>query len=142
MEEVMKKEKSCGALVYKYENNEFYFLLVKHNAGHYSFPKGHMEKGETEEETAIREVKEETNIDIEIIKGFKEKITYRPKEDTVKDVIFFLAKPLTENIKPQEEEIEIAIWCDKKKAKNMITYDDDRKVFLKALDFILKSGKK
>lgn len=138
----MKKEKSCGALVYKYENNKFYFLLVKHNAGHYSFPKGHMEKGETEEETAIREVKEETNIDIEIIKGFKEKITYSPKENTIKDVVFFLAKPLTENIKPQEEEIDIAIWYDEKEAQNIITYDDDRKVFLKALDFIEKLDKK
>ncbi|MGM9878924.1 MAG: bis(5'-nucleosyl)-tetraphosphatase [Bacilli bacterium] len=132
----MKKEKSCGAIIYKCKNNKLYFLIVKHNAGHYSFPKGHIEKGETEEETAIREVKEETNIDIEIIPGFREKITYSPKENTIKDVIFFLAKPLSYNLKPQEEEIEKVSWYDEKEALNIITYKEDKNIFKSALLFI------
>lgn len=132
----MKKEKSCGAIIYKCKNNKLYFLIVKHNAGHYSFPKGHMEIGETEEETAIREVKEETNIDIEIIPGFREKITYSPKENTIKDVIFFLAKPLSYNLKPQEEEIEKVSWYDEKEALNIITYKEDKNIFTNALLFI------
>ena len=45
--------------VYKKENEKFVFLLVYQSNGHYSFPKGHMEEGETEIETALREVKEE-----------------------------------------------------------------------------------
>ena len=57
----MEQEKSCGAIVIN-KNNKI--LLVHHNAGHWDFPKGHIENGETEEQTAIREVKEETNIDI------------------------------------------------------------------------------
>ena len=132
----MEKEKSCGALVYKYEENKLYFLIVKHNKGHYSFPKGHMEKDETEEETAIREVKEETNIDIKMINGFREKITYSPKENTIKDVIFFLAKPLTENIKPQEEEINKVGWYDEKSSFKVITYEEDKNILKNAINFI------
>ena len=62
------KEKSCGAIVYKKENDELKFLLVYQNNGHYSFPKGHEEEGETEIETATREIKEETNLDIYDVK--------------------------------------------------------------------------
>ena len=61
----MKKEKSCGAVIYKFEENEVYVLLLKHNLGHWSFAKGHVEAGETEVETAKREVKEEVGLDIE-----------------------------------------------------------------------------
>ena len=53
----MQKEKSCGAIIYN-KNKEV--LIVKHNAGHWDFPKGHVEENETEIQTAIREVKEET----------------------------------------------------------------------------------
>lgn len=134
----MKKEKSCGAVIYKYENNKLFFLIVKHNAGHYSFPKGHVEKDETEEETALREVKEETNLDIKLIKGFREKITYSPKENTIKDVIFFLANPLNENIKAQEEEIKQIAWYNEKDALNIITHQDDQNILKKAILFINK----
>ena len=49
----MKKEKSCGAVVYKYQNNQLLFLLIKSKKGHhFSFPKGHVENDETEVETA------------------------------------------------------------------------------------------
>lgn len=134
----MKKEKSCGAVIYKYENNKLFFLIVKHNAGHYSFPKGHVEKDETEEETALREVKEETNLDIKLIKGFRKKITYSPKENTIKDVIFFLANPLNENIKAQEEEIKQIAWYNEKDALNIITHQDDQNILKKAILFINK----
>ena len=63
----MKFEKSCGCIVL---NNE-QVLLVKHNKGHWDFPKGHVEEGETEKQTALREVKEETNIDVQIISDKK-----------------------------------------------------------------------
>ena len=63
----MKKEKSCGCIVF----NDGKVLLVRHNKGHWDFPKGHVEPGETEEQTAKREVKEETNIDVEINTNFR-----------------------------------------------------------------------
>ena len=59
----MIKEKSCGAVVYKKEEEKIYFLIEEMKAGHYSIPKGHVENNETEIETALREIKEETNLD-------------------------------------------------------------------------------
>ena len=63
----MIKEKSCGAITYKIENGIFYFLIEKMNKGHFSLPKGHVEKGESEVETAYREIKEETILDVGLV---------------------------------------------------------------------------
>ena len=64
-------EKSCGAIVYTVENGVIKYLLVEQNSGFHSFPKGRMENKETEEQTAIREIKEETDLEVELITDFK-----------------------------------------------------------------------
>ena len=59
----MFHEKSCGAIVFRRFHGNIQILLIKHiNSGHWSFPKGHIENNETETETAVREIKEETGI--------------------------------------------------------------------------------
>ena len=71
----MKKERSAGIVLYleKPEGNQF--LLLNYPTGHWDFVKGKIEQGETEQQTAIRETKEETGIsDIEFIEGYEEKI--------------------------------------------------------------------
>lgn len=132
----MKYEKSCGSVIYKFENNSIYILLIKHNKGHWSFPKGHMENGETEYQTAIREVKEETNLDIKIYDGFRYVTTYSPKENVMKDVVYFLSTPINNEIIPQLEEIQKIAWVNKNEAKNIITYEEDIKILDEALNFI------
>ena len=63
----MRREKSCGAIVYREGHGQIELLLIKHRfGGHWSFPKGHMESGETEVQTALREVKEETGLSIQL----------------------------------------------------------------------------
>lgn len=65
----VKKEKSCGCIIYKYDKNKRMFLLIHQKHGDYiGFPKGHVELDESEIETAIREVKEETNLDVSLTK--------------------------------------------------------------------------
>ena len=132
----MKYEKSCGSVIYKFENNSIYILLIKHNKGHWSFPKGHMENGETEYQTAIREVKEETNLDIKIYDGFRYVTTYSPKENVMKDVVYFLSTPINNEIKPQLEEVQKIEWINENEAKNIITYKEDIKILDEALNFI------
>ena len=108
----MKKEKSCGAVIIN-DNKEV--LLLKQTKGHYGFPKGHVEPGETEVETAIREIKEETNIDVVIDETKRYVITYQSAEDVIKDVIYFLAKPTSYELIPQEAEVTEILWvpiCD------------------------------
>ncbi len=129
----MKKEKSCGCVVFDELNR---VLLVKMNMGHWSFPKGHVEENETEEETALRETLEETNIECKIIKGFREVSTYSPYDGVIKDVIFFVAKAINTKVIKQDEEINTAIFVEINKAKELITFDNDLNIFEKALKFI------
>ena len=74
----MKFEKSCGAVVYKAVSDVTLFLIEHMALGHTSLPKGHMEEGETEEETAVREIKEETNLDVVLDTRFRHTISYSP----------------------------------------------------------------
>lgn len=127
----MLKEKSCGIIVFN--NNKV--LVIKHNQGHYGFPKGHVEANETEYETAIREVKEETNIDAKIIDGFREYITYSPKENVIKDVIYFIGEALTFDLRNQEEEVSKCMFITIDEALNFITFDDEKNLFKKAIIF-------
>ena len=121
----MEKEKSCGAIVYN-QNNEV--LVVKHNAGHWDFPKGHMEKDETEQQTAIREVKEETNIDVELYDNYRYEIHYSPKENVEKTVVFFLARNLSNDTHKQDAEIANIGWFKYEEAMNMLTFEDAKKL--------------
>lgn len=87
-------EKSCGAIVYTVENGEIKYLLVEEMSGFHSFPKGHMEGDETEELTALREIKEETDLDVEFFSSFRISEQYNPAEKpgVTKQVVYFLAQ--------------------------------------------------
>ena len=87
----MKHEKSCGGLIYAEHDGETHILLLKHRCGgHWSFPKGHMEAGETEMETALREIREETGLRVFLREGFREAVEYSPKPNVKKQVIYFI----------------------------------------------------
>lgn len=132
----MDKEKSCGAVVINNEGGELKTLLIKHNAGHWSFPKGHVEGSETEIETAAREIKEETGLLVKIDDHFRKISTYSPKKGVVKDVIYFIAEKTGGILKPQTEEIQQCCWLDFDSAEKMITFEADREIFKCAGDYI------
>lgn len=126
----MKKEKSCGAVVYRKREGKTEILLIRHaNGGHWAFPKGHVEKKETEEETALREIREETGLTVKLKKGFREQVSYSPKEGVMKDVIYFAAKARgDEETTRQEEEVTDLMWLRPKKALEQVTFDNDRRI--------------
>lgn len=121
----MKKEKSCGAVVF---NDKREVLLVEHNRGHISFPKGHVEGLEEEWETAYREVLEETGIKCLIDRSIYEVITYMPKPDISKDVVFFKASFVSGIPIPQEEEIRKTNFYTISEALDIITYQEDKDI--------------
>lgn len=123
----MKQEKSCGCIVINDKNK---VLLVHSNKGHWGFPKGHMEEGETEIQTAKREVREETNIDVEVIEKYRYTQKYNVNEDIVKEVVLFLGKSLEDNQKPQLEEVSEVKWFEFEEAVNIITYDNSREILI------------
>lgn len=126
-------EKSCGAIIFYKNKQNTKILLVKNNNGRYwSFPKGHIEEGENEKQTAIREIKEETGLDVVIEKGFREISEYCPFGKIRKRVVFFLAQAFTDNVKIQEEEIDSYIWVDLQQARKMCSYDNDLRIIDKA----------
>ena len=88
----MKHEKSCGAICYTREEGAPRVLVICHRyGGHWAFPKGHVEAGESEEETAMREVREETGAQVRVRPGYREVTTYSPAKGVTKDVVFFVA---------------------------------------------------
>ncbi len=129
----MFHEKSCGAIVYRKFHGNTEILLIKHiNSGHWSFPKGHVEGNETEIETARREIKEETDIDVIIDPTFRETVSYSPKKDTMKVVVYFLAKAKNVDFTPQEDEISEIRWVDIAYASSILSYENDRNIVTKA----------
>ena len=133
----MIKSKCCGSIIFR-KDNGIKYLLVKHGeGGHWDFPKGHMEEGETEEETALREICEETGLKVEIIEGFKESISYFDninKED--KTVVFFLSTTDSSEIKHITDDVVDSIWLSYEKALDKITFDSAKELLKKAEEFL------
>jgi len=140
----VKHEKSCGAIVLRRdkENKERRFLLVirQYHGGPVSFPKGHVEEGETEQQTAEREVFEETAVRISIDCDFREKITYSPSKGVVKDVIYFLAETEQREIYARPGEIAEVFWIDVRRADRVLEHDNDKNVLKLALAYLDSVG--
>lgn len=132
----MIKEKSCGAVVYKKEEEKIYILIEEMKAGHYSIPKGHVENNETEIETALREIKEETNLEVNLDSNFREVVSYSPYEGCIKDVVFFVAEAKTFDMKEQLIEVTSLKWLEPVDAINILTFDSDKEVLRKALKYL------
>ena len=149
----MSKETSAGAVVFRRENSKIYYLLLHYEAGHWDFPKGHIEKDEKEEDTVKREVTEETGIeDIKIIEGFKEWIkyfyrkTYDLNEDEKKKaswifkiVTFYLAETKTKEVKISFEHIDYK-WLPYEQAFGQLTFKNAKEILKKAHHYPAKRG--
>lgn len=133
----MSYEKSCGAIVFRKYHGNTELLLITHSAGgHWSFPKGHVEAGETERQTALREVMEETHIDIDLDPTFREVVTYSPKKDVKKDVIYFLGRAKNFDYIPREGEIAQIKWVEINLAHSFLTYDNNKQLVNKVKPII------
>ena len=93
---------------------------------------GYVELGENERQTAIREIKEETDLDVKIHPGFRETSDYCPFGKVRKRVVFFLAEAVSDNVHIQESEIDYYIWVPFSQARDMCCYENDLRVIDKA----------
>ena len=125
----MIKEKSCGTIIIDDDK----VLIIKQKQGFYGFPKGHMEKNETEVKTAIRETKEETNIDVLVDETKRYSLNYVIDNKIDKEVVYYLAKPLNKNIIKQESEINDILWVDIDKVIDILTFDNLKELWKKVL---------
>ena len=136
----MPVEKSSGAVVFR-KNDKIKYLLIKYGSGHWESPRGRIEKGESLEETSIREIREETGIkDIEFVEGFKEWIKFffkREGETVMKIATFFLAETNTKEVKLSHEHKNYA-WLEYEKALERLTYENSKKIIKKANQKLIK----
>ncbi len=127
----MTFEKSCGALVIRHDaqTGNDYILMIRHRPGGYrSFPKGHVEPGETERETAMREVMEETSVRITLIPDFRHVVCYTPAPAVEKEVVYFLARTEQVDIRPRRGEIAQVEWIPLLQAERYLTHENDKRV--------------
>lgn len=132
-------EKSCGAVVYAKDGDEIKFLLVRGPTNRVGFPKGHIERGETEFETALREIYEETSLNVILKTDFKEEYEYSISGFIKKKVIYFLAEFNIQDqykIRDKQEIIEQRL-IRYEEADSMLKFPQDREILRKAHEKIL-----
>lgn len=131
----MVDEKSCGIVIFREQKDKRLYLILHYPGGHFDFPKGHVEKNETEHETATRELLEETGIsDVKFVKGFRKEVFYTHKikgKLSHKQVVFFLGKTELEDIKLSHEHID-SFWLPFNEALNKATFDNAKNLLKKA----------
>ena len=133
----MKHEKSCGALTFRTENGARCVLVIRHrHGGHWAFPKGHVEPGETERETAARETLEETGVRVRFADGFRETTRYSPARGVEKDVVYFVAEYDGGELRPQPEEVSDARFAPADEAMALLTFDADKRLLALAEAFL------
>lgn len=132
-------EKSCGAVVFTRMNNEIQYLLIRNLTGMYGFPKGHVEQGETEEQTALREVFEEVGLAVKLVSGFRSEDEHPipQKEDTMKQIVYFLGEYSNQEFTYQIEELTDALLTDYETAMTLFQFDSSKRILTEANNFLL-----
>lgn len=140
MEENTRLERSCGAVVYHSGGEKPEYLLVRSRNGVWGFPKGHMEAGETERETALREILEETSVRVTFVEGFRATDRYPIGRGdgaaAVKQVVFFLAHYKDQEPAPQPSEISKLALMDYSSAMNALRFEGQKRILESADRFI------
>ena len=133
----MKQEKSCGVIAFQQQENTPHILLICHRyGGHWAFPKGHVEQGETEEQTALRELEEETGMQAMLRSGYREITTYSPARGVRKDVVMFVGEIYGGTLRAQPEEVRALALVPYEEALTRLTYLADRQLLEKAKPFL------
>lgn len=132
----MVREKSCGAVLVREKDGQRLYLVLHSTLGHWTLCKGHVEGQETEHETAVREIGEETGLSVCFVDGFRHIITYSPRPDCVKDVVFFLARTGDGPVTCQPEEVAEAAFLPFRDALDRLTHPSDREILEAAEAFM------
>ena len=141
----MRYEKSCGFIAFIEVDGENRYLLIKGLNRDIGFPKGHVEGEESEIETATRELKEETNIEVEVIDGFRWHIDYRLTRvpDVMKKTVYFLGRCKNpEALIYQREELRDAFFLPYDEAVKELSFDSTKQMLKEAEAYLKGDAKK
>lgn len=127
----MKKEKSVGCIII--DDNQNVLLVNEKERNFWGFPKGHTELGETEIETALREVKEETGIVVKINETKRYSLNYIIRYEIDKTTVLYIARPIGGILQKQESEIAEVKWCPINAVIDTLTFDNAKELFKKVM---------
>jgi len=137
----IRQEHSAGVVLFKETNGQREYLILHYPSGHFDLPKGHIEGEETEEETAIRELEEETGItQVELLDGYRHMIDYQFRHAGYliqKDVVFFLGKTDQEDVTISHEHQDF-MWLPFEEAHTKLTFTNAKALLEKAQHFLNK----
>ena len=136
----MQTEKSCGAVVFTRDHDTIQYVIIRSKEGICGFPKGHMENRETEQETALREVKEETGLSVEIIEGFRTEDSHtftRSGETRMKHIVYYLAEYSDQIPTPQETELSGLHLMDYETALASFQFESSGRILTQAHTFLM-----
>ncbi len=140
MTEPTQIEKSCGAVVFTRTAEGVKYLLVCELEGFWGFPKGHMEQGETEEQTARREIKEETGADVTFVEGFRttdaHPLAREGRPHVLKQIVYFLAECDAQHLHAQASEISRLELMDFPTAMNAFQFESSKRILREAEAFL------
>jgi bis(5'-nucleosidyl)-tetraphosphatase len=134
----MVHEKSCGAVVFR-KAKEIEYLLLHYGAGHWGFARGQIESGETEKDTVLRELAEETGItNARFVDGFRKEMSYfyrREGKTVFKEVVLYLVEALNSEVKLSYEHVGFE-WLQYDKALERLTFENSKSVLRKANEYL------
>jgi len=133
-------ETSAGAIVYTIIDEQIYYLLIQDFHSNWGFPKGHLENNETLIQAAIREIKEEVGIDIELDTNFVDECNYKMNNGNDKRSVYFLGKYFNQTINKQVEEVQETKLLKYDEAIKQLTFDNMKEVLKKANDYLNKQS--
>ncbi len=147
MKNMVRDEFSAGGIVIRDQGDgqPEVLLIATHEGGRWSLPKGHVEPNESPEEAALREVREETGVEAEIIAPVDTiDYWYRWKcpEGTVlihKRVMFYLMRYKSGDVRQHGWEVDDARWFPFEEAIARVSYDDERRLLQQARDIITQT---
>lgn len=137
----MFSEVSYGIIPLQKQGDGWFVLLVQHSSSHYwGFPKGHAEGEESPKEAATRELKEETNLDIEKFLSesiFEEHYQFYFRGKHIDKTVWYFAAEVSGTIQLQQREVGDSKWVPLHEAKEHLTYETDKTVICNAIALLL-----
>lgn len=137
------REKSCGAVVFTRTDAGIRYVIIRSKSGIHGFPKGHVEPGETEQETALREIREEVGLNVRLLDGFHTEVerALPKKPGVIKTIVYFTAEYEGQTIAPQPSELSGAELLPFEDALHVCEFETARRVLCEANAFLTRPAK-
>ena len=137
----MKYEESFGIIPLSHKSGRWEVFLIQHHRGHYwGFPKGHAEPGETSEETALRELKEETHLDVVRFlsqEPFIEQYQFLVEGKKISKRVSYFAAEVSGAVRLQLQEIQDGIWLPIPEALDKVTHREGKSILSQVAKILL-----